>query len=178
MWFKLTVNNKVVPMFLLLTLNILFYTLFYYFYCWLWKGNCLLDLRSYNFRKIYFQYLWGKHYPIGLGKFVRLRLYPYSPSLIAEGSYLFLSDMPLLKFCLYPLAIRKKCSTHPIGKFWGLIFSQDFWNPEKQNLHKILIPMVYNIPYILTDQISGIFKGTWKNKEYWLKNICNSNNGV
>ena len=38
--------------------------------------------------------------------------------------------------------------------------------------------MVYNIPYILTNQISGIFKGTWKNKECWLKNICNSNNGV
>ena len=28
------------------------------------------------------------------------------------------------------------------------------------NLHKILVPIVFSNPYILSDQISGIFKGT------------------
>ena len=35
-----------------------------------------------------------------------------------------------------------------------------FWNLENQSLHKILVPMVYNKPYILSYQIWGIFKGT------------------
>ena len=30
----------------------------------------------------------------------------------------------------------------------------------------------------MTYQISGTFKGTWKNRESWLKNICNNNNNV
>ena len=47
---------------------------------------------------------------------------------------------------------------------------------DNQNLHKTLVPMAYNNPYILSDQISGIFKGTWKNKKFSVKNLRNSNN--
>ena len=52
---------------------------------------------------------------------------------------------------------------------WELFFfpvlSQDFWNLKNQNLNKILVPMIYNNPYILSDQVSGIKKKTWKKRE-------------
>ena len=39
-------------------------------------------------------------------------------------------------------------------------------NLENQNLHNILVQMVYNNSYILHDQISGIFKGTWEKRDF------------
>ena len=42
--------------------------------------------------------------------------------------------------------------------FFFSVLSQDFWNLKNQNLNKILVPMIYNNPYILSDQVSGIKK--------------------
>ena len=50
--------------------------------------------------------------------------------------------------------------------FFFSVLSEDFWNLENQNLHRFLVPVVYDNTYILSDQISGIFKGIGKNGNF------------
>ena len=45
-----------------------------------------------------------------------------------------------------------------LGAYFFSVSSQDFWNLKNQNLNKILVPVIYNNPYILSDQVSGIKK--------------------
>ena len=92
---------------------------------------------------------------------------------VADVTYSFIQLLYYIFF--HPgsggIVISEKFSAQPIRMFWELMFffsvlSEDFWNLENQNLHRFLVPVVYDNTYILSDQISGIFKGIGKNGNF------------
>ena len=54
--------------------------------------------------------------------------------------------------------IQCSANVNVLGAYFFSVSSQDFWNLKNQNLNKILVPMIYNNPYILSDKVSGIKK--------------------
>ena len=92
-----------------------------------------------------------------------------------QSNYITCSNTSLLltlnKFCamfIYNNKQKIQCpdNVNALGAFFFFsVLSQDFWNLKNQNLNKILVPMIHNNPYILSDQVSGIKKKTWKKRE-------------